>query len=88
MLSQHISIYFPLLAQIHLMKSDVADSLEGADPQKVQGYRDFFSELLFNGSVLEYNGERMWYDVHPVIQEIDAFKKALADVQSPSEDKA
>ena len=81
-------VYYPLLVQIHLVKSDVANGLEGSEPQKVQSYRDFFSELLFNGSVLEYNGDRMWYDVHPVIQEIDAFKKALADVQSPSQDKA
>ncbi len=80
-------VYYPLLVQIHLVKSDVADGLEGSEPQKVQSYRDFFSELLFNGSVLEYNGERMWYDVHPMIQEIEAFKKALKHVQSPSQDK-
>jgi hypothetical protein len=77
--------YYPLLADINRTKSDGALSLEDAGPDKAQEYRDFFSQFLFNGSVLEYNGERMWYDVHPVIQEIEAFKKALANAQSPSQ---
>ena len=81
-------VYYPLLAQIHHTKADGFNDLNGVDPEKAQTYREFFSQFLFNGSVLEYNGERMWYDVHPVIQEIEAFKKALADVQRPSENKA
>ncbi len=81
-------IYYPLLAEIHRTKADGYNDLEGVDPEKAQTYRAFFSQFLFNGSVLEYNGDKMWYDVHPVIQEIEAFKKALKDVQHPSQDKA
>ncbi len=81
-------VYYPLLAQIHDSKRDRSDGLLAADPEKVETYRNFFNHLLFNGSVLEYNGDRMWYDVHPVIQEIEAFKKALKDVQSTARDKA
>jgi hypothetical protein len=74
--------YYPLLAQIHQSKGDASEGLD-TDPEKVQKYREFFSQFLFNGSVLEYNGERMWYDVHPVIEKIEAFQKALADAQNP-----
>jgi hypothetical protein len=48
------------------------------DAKAAQSARDFFSQLLFNGSVLEYNGDRNWYDVHPVIREIESFRKALS----------
>ncbi len=74
-------VYHPLLAQIHYTKSDGFIEEKHADPESAQKYRDFLRELLFNGSILEYNGDRTWYDVHPVVQEIDAFKKALADVE-------
>jgi hypothetical protein len=45
-------------------------------PQKVEGFRVFFNQLLTNGSVLAYNGEELWYDVHPVIQDSRAFREA------------
>lgn len=38
---------------------------------------DLNRQLLFNGAVLEYNGDRNWYDVHPVIQLVDGFQKAV-----------
>jgi hypothetical protein len=76
-------IYYPLLAKIHQSKAPGATGPEEeADPERVKRYIDFLNHLLFNGSVLEYNGIQMWYDVHPVIQEIAAFKKALANAQS------
>jgi hypothetical protein len=69
-------VYYPLLARIHNTKRDfLADATPG-DPTEVSRYQRFFSQLLFNGSVLEYNGGASWYDVHPVIQETDAFREA------------
>ncbi len=68
--------YFPLLARIHETKTDGAPKEATPDPAKVESYRVFFSELLTNGSVLEYNGSETWYDVHPVIRKIRAFRTA------------
>lgn len=76
-------VYFPLLAQIHLNKELTLPKDSEPDPKKVQTDREFFSQLIFNGSVLEYNGERNWYDVHPVVQEIEAFGNALAQTKVP-----
>jgi hypothetical protein len=33
--------------------------------------------MLFNTSVLEYNGDRRWNYVAPVVKQSDAFRKAL-----------
>lgn len=75
-------VYFPLLAHIHKTKAltDPDGTAAGADA--AQNAREFFSELLFNGSVLEYNGDRNWYDVHPVILDIEAFQSALKSARS------
>lgn len=64
------NLYYPLLAEIHHTKHDP----EGRD---IQSARDRFSELIFNGSVFQYNGQDTWYDVHPVILEIPRFKEYL-----------
>lgn len=76
-------VYFPLLAQIHRHKQLTLPKDTEPDVKKVQTDREFFSQLIFNGSVLEYNGERNWYDVHPVVQEIEAFRNALAQTDVP-----
>ncbi|MDY7016408.1 MAG: ATP-binding protein, partial [Cyanobacteriota bacterium] len=34
-------------------------------------------KLLFNTSVLEYNGQSRWNYVNPVLKKSDAFQKAL-----------
>jgi hypothetical protein len=47
-----------------------------------------FNQLLFNNSILEYNGGKKWYDVHPVIQQIAAFQEAKADVESQAKSQA
>jgi KAP family P-loop domain len=72
-------VYYPILARIHLAKRDAFDI---SNPEQVEAYRKFFSELLLNGSVLEYDGGENWYDVHPLIQNVKAFKKALDDARS------
>jgi hypothetical protein len=70
-------VYYPILAKIHETHQDWFEDAAAASADKVQEYRRFFSELLFNGAVLEYDGGESWYDVHPVIEQIDGFKKAL-----------
>jgi hypothetical protein len=79
------SVYYPLLARIHLAKHDALEVTGEIDPASVQAYREFFSELLLNGSVLEYNGGENWYDVHPLIQNVKVFKKALDDAKGPTQ---
>src|SRR5207249_4842669 len=54
-------VYYPLLAQIHLSKSEEVAGPFTADPESVANYRAFFSQLLFAGAVLEYNGDQLWY---------------------------
>jgi len=71
------NVYFPLLADVHRNKDVATAAGEGVDANSAQAARDFFSELLFNGTVLEYNGDRNWYDVHPVVREIEAFRNAV-----------
>jgi len=75
--------FFPLLAQIHKSKSDGYTKKMAGEGGEVSDYIDRFLSLLNNGAVLEYNGSDYWYDVHPVIEEIEAFKKAVSDDQSP-----
>jgi hypothetical protein len=41
--------------------------------------------LLFNGSVLEYDGGETWYDVHPVVQEIEVFQEAVARARNQAD---
>jgi hypothetical protein len=75
-------VYYPLLAEIHKTKGDQFTTNTEADAEKVHNLRVFFTEFLFNGSVLEYNGDAMWYDVHPIIQEIERFREAVQHVES------
>lgn len=77
-----MQVYMPLLARIHLGKQLALPAGETPDLGEVQRLREFFSQLLFNGSVLEYNGTRSWYDVHPAVRQIQAFKDALQEVQT------
>jgi len=69
-------VYYPLLAQVHRTKGDGLTAEPQTKPDDVKAAREFFSQLFFNGSVLEYNGDKTWYDVHPAIYEIEEFKNA------------
>lgn len=75
-------IYYPLLAKVHQTHRDWFEDADAASAEKVDDYRQFFSQLLFNGAVLEYNGADSWYDVHPVIEDIDGFRKALSHAEA------
>jgi len=69
-------VYYPLLAQVHHTKGDGLTAEPNTKPDEVRAAREFFSQLFFNGSVLEYNGDQIWYDVHPAVWEIVEFKHA------------
>jgi hypothetical protein len=69
-------VYFPLLAHIHKTKDLTLPGTAAADPDKARSAREFFCQLLFNGSVLEYNGDGTWYDIHPAILGVEAFQRA------------
>ncbi|MBD2083901.1 AAA family ATPase [Trichocoleus sp. ST-U3] len=55
--------HYPLLAQVCINKDINKDEIGQL--------------MLFNTSVLEYNGNNRWNYVNPVIKQIDAFQKAL-----------
>jgi hypothetical protein len=75
--------YFPRLAAIHRSRSDGCLSTSIPDGKTAEDDRRCLSELLLNGSVLEYNGDDSWFDVHPVVQTLKAFTRALE--QTPPE---
>lgn len=67
--------YYPLLAAVARTKQD-AVTTASTSPEQAANNRAFFAELLVNGSVLEYNGDERWFDVHPVVHDIEAFRNA------------
>lgn len=77
-----VQLYFPMLAMIHRTKGKrlvPVGEVEHWDDAKLQRR---FNQFLAGGYVLEYNGDDIWYDVHPIIQEIPEFKEALADAEA------
>ncbi len=74
--------YFPRLARIHHVKND--GSRPQDDSEKIRNDREFLSQLLFNGSVLEYDGGESWYDVHPIVQQIRAFREVIDHGSGPA----
>ena len=60
--------YYPILAKVCLTK-DIDKDETG-------------QLLMFNTSVLEYNGNKRWNYVNPLIKRIDAFQKAVSQEQS------
>ena len=72
------STYYPILVEIHRTKRVFKIADGEATKERVASAREFFAELIGNGSVLEYNGDDSWYDVHPAILETPQFEEALA----------
>jgi len=70
------SAYFPILAEIHRTKREFEISDGDATVARVAAARAFFAELIGSGAVLEYNGDDSWYDVHPAVCELQAFRDA------------
>lgn len=77
------SYYFPRLAAIHQTKGDGCLSDHVPDGAKAEDDRRCLAELLLNGSVLEYNGDDSWFDVHPVVRMLKAFTQAQARADQP-----
>ncbi|MFW6296789.1 MAG: ATP-binding protein [Halothece sp.] len=65
-----LSEYFKILAEVCLTKDIEKD--------------DIGQLLLFNLSVLEYNGSNRWNYINPVLKQSDAFQQALKAVQQQS----
>lgn len=72
-----MSVYYPILAKVHLTKTEYQLSDIDATTERVASARAFFAELIGNEAVLEYNGDDSWYDVHPALRETAPFKDAL-----------
>jgi hypothetical protein len=66
---------YQALAGIHKAKS--LPQPEVADQSRLEQARAFYADLLIRGVVLEFDGGECWYDVHPIMREIPAFKDAL-----------
>jgi hypothetical protein len=79
------SVYYPILADIHRTKREFNPAEGKATVASVADARGFFAELLGNGSVLEYNGDDSWYDVHPAVCETEQFKDAFKQDSTPQE---
>ncbi len=77
------SVYYPILADVHLTKTEFGVPEGEATKKGVADAREFFAELIGNGSVLEYNGDDSWHDVHPAVCEIQQFKDALDQASAP-----
>ena len=66
--------YYPILAKVYLRK-DIDKDETG-------------QLLLFNTSVLEYNGKKRWNYVNPLIKRIDAFQKELTLIEAEEAEEA
>lgn len=64
--------YFSILMRINDTKQ--LNMEEPIDPDSIVKIRKQFRELIDNGSILEYKNDLWWYDVHPLIREIEGFK--------------
>ena len=70
------SVYYPILAEIHRTKHEFNLTDGEATKERVAAAREFFAEMIGNGSVLEYNGEDSWYDAHPAVCDTEQFQDA------------
>ena len=63
--------YYPILAKVFLRKDFNKDETGQL--------------LMFNTSVLEYNGNKRWNYINPLIKRIDAFQKAVVLIEAEGE---
>jgi hypothetical protein len=66
---------YQALARIHEAKN--LPEPQAADQDQLEQARAFYADLPIKGVALEYDGGECWYDVHPIMREIAAFKDAL-----------
>ena len=65
--------YFKLLAQTHHSKVTETCSIEGLETDSPDKHRELFFELIVSGALFVYNGDTVWYDVHPVLHTLPDF---------------
>jgi hypothetical protein len=70
------SVYFPILAEIHRTKQEFSITPGEITKARIAEAREFFGEMIGNGTVLEYNGDDSWYGIHPAVCETSQFKDA------------
>ena len=73
------SVYFPILAEISVTKEWRGFESAGLTPEQADARRAFFHQLILEGAVLAYNGDGLWYDVHPALHRVASFSKAGAE---------
>ncbi len=76
------SVFYPILAEVRRTKREFTLTEAQATQERVDSSRAFFADLIGNGTILEYNGDDSWYDVHPAVCEIGGFKDALVKAQA------
>jgi len=72
--------YFHILAEIHCDKNSLRHGAESPDQADLEACRTQFHELLSEGAVFAYNGDSLWYDVHPTLKALDDFKTACQNI--------
>jgi hypothetical protein len=82
------NVYFPILAEISRTKHEPDIPAGDITVERVAAAREFFGEMVGNGTVLEYNGDDSWYDVHPAVCETPGFKDAQPAETSAESKKA
>jgi len=70
------SVYFPILAEIAVTKRWNGYEAGGLTPDEADKRRAFFHQLILEGAVFAYNGDGLWYDVHPSLHRVALFREA------------
>jgi hypothetical protein len=82
------NVYYPILAEISRSKHEPDIAAGALTVERVAAAREFFGEMVGNGTVLEYNGDDSWYDVHPAVCETKGFKDAHPASAPAKDDEA
>ena len=69
--------YFKILADLHLSQSTTLKFVDDDEIEDIDGQRSFFHELIISGAIFAYNGDSIWYNVHPSLLCLSDFQKAL-----------
>jgi len=81
------SVYFPILAEIAVSKQWKGHDSDGLTPDEADARRTFFHQLILEGAVFAYNGDGLWYDVHPSLHHVVSFRAAcdqFCDTEKPA----
>ena len=76
------SVYFPILAEISVSKQWNGYESDGLTPEQADARRAFFHQLILEGAVFAYNGDGLWYDVHPALHRVASFTTACDEFRA------